>query len=80
MDFAGAMYMAPWFGVSSHLILGKLARLCGADIVVHPAPYGKASVIQEKYIRVANTLRWPFYHLKSTMPLPLLFPVVIQEN
>jgi len=70
MDFAGAMYMAPWFGVSSHLILGKLARLCGADIVVHPAPYGKASVIQEKYIRVANTLRWPFYHLRPTMPMP----------
>ncbi|MBD3228327.1 MAG: ribulose 1,5-bisphosphate carboxylase [Candidatus Lokiarchaeota archaeon] len=70
MDFAGSMYMAPKYGVSSHLILGKLARLCGADIVVHPAPYGKASVIQEKYVRVAHTLRYPFYHIKQTFPMP----------
>ncbi|MHA1269825.1 MAG: RuBisCO large subunit C-terminal-like domain-containing protein [Candidatus Helarchaeota archaeon] len=70
MDFAGAMYLAPWYGVSSHLILGKLARLCGADVVVHPAPYGKAQVIQEKYTRVSNTLRWPFYHIKPTFPMP----------
>ena len=70
MDYAGAMYMAPWHGVSSHIILGKFARMCGADVVVHPAPYGKATVIQEKYARVANTMRWPFYHLKPTFPMP----------
>jgi len=70
MDFAGAMYMAEWHGVSSHIILGKFARMAGADIVVHPAPYGKATVIQEKYSKACNTMRWPFYHLKPTFPMP----------
>jgi 2,3-diketo-5-methylthiopentyl-1-phosphate enolase len=70
MDFAGSMYMAPMYGVSSHIILGKFARMAGADIVVHPAPYGKAQVIGEKYTRVANTMRWPFYQLKPTFPMP----------
>lgn len=70
MDMGGAYYMAPTFGISSHLVLAKLIRLCGADIVVHPAPYGKAQVIHEKYVKVANTLRWPFYHIKPTFPMP----------
>ena len=34
MDFAGAFYESPYSGVSSFLIMGKLARLAGADIVV----------------------------------------------
>ncbi len=36
MDVAGAFHMSPQFGMSSHIMLGKLARLAGADIVVHP--------------------------------------------
>ncbi|MHA1376817.1 MAG: RuBisCO large subunit C-terminal-like domain-containing protein [Candidatus Helarchaeota archaeon] len=70
MDFAGAMYMSPWHGVSSHLILGKLARLAGADIIVHPAPYGKASVISEKFSRVAQTCRFPMANIKPMFPMP----------
>ena len=34
MDFAGVFYESPFSGVSSFLIMGKLARLAGADIVV----------------------------------------------
>jgi len=41
MDTAGAYYMSPYHGISSHLILGKLPRLAGADVVVFPAPYGR---------------------------------------
>ncbi|MHA1299626.1 MAG: RuBisCO large subunit C-terminal-like domain-containing protein [Candidatus Helarchaeota archaeon] len=70
MDFAGAMYMSPWHGVSSHLILGKFARLAGADIVVHPAPYGKASVISEKFSRVAQACRYPMANIKPMFPMP----------
>ncbi|MHA1145841.1 MAG: RuBisCO large subunit C-terminal-like domain-containing protein [Candidatus Helarchaeota archaeon] len=70
MDFAGAMYMSPQHGVSSHIILGKFARMAGADVVVHPAPYGKAQVINEKYTRVANVMRLPMYNIKSTFPMP----------
>lgn len=70
MDVAGAMYMSPLHGVSSHLVLGKLPRLAGADVVVIPAPYGKAPVLGDKFQNVAKNLSYPLYHLKPTFPMP----------
>jgi len=70
MDVAGAMYMSPFHGLSSHIVLGKLPRLAGADIVVIPAPYGKAPVITDKFLNVARTLSFPLYNLKPTWPMP----------
>ncbi|NVM55624.1 MAG: ribulose 1,5-bisphosphate carboxylase [Candidatus Helarchaeota archaeon] len=70
MDFAGTMYMAPQYGVSSHLILAKLPRIAGADILVHPAPYGKATVLHDKFERVAHTMRMPMYNIKPMFPMP----------
>ncbi len=69
MDVAGAFHMSPQFGMSSHIMLGKLARLAGADIVVHPAPYGKATVLHEKFLKTAQTLLFPPMHnLAPTFP------------
>lgn len=70
MDVAGAFYASEWHGISSHLVLGKLPRLAGADIVVFPAPYGKAPVLPEKFQRVAQNLSFPFYHIRPTFPMP----------
>ncbi len=70
MDVAGALYASEWHGLSSHLVLGKLPRLAGADVVVFPAPYGKAPVLPEKFLRVAQNLTFPLYHLKPTFPMP----------
>ncbi len=70
MDVAGAMYMSPYHGMSSHIVLGKLPRLAGADIVVIPAPYGKAPVIADKFQNVAKNLTFPLYQLKPTFPMP----------
>ena len=83
MDVAGAMYMSPWHGLSSHLVLGKLPRLAGADIVVIPAPYGKAPVIDYKFRNVARNLSFPLYHLKPAFPMasggitPSMVPTVM---
>jgi 2,3-diketo-5-methylthiopentyl-1-phosphate enolase len=83
MDVAGALYMSPWHGLSSHLVLGKLPRLAGADIVVIPAPYGKAPVIDYKFRNVARNLTFPLYHLKTTFPMasggitPSMVPTVM---
>jgi len=83
MDVAGALYMSPWHGISSHLVLGKLPRLVGADIVVIPAPYGKAPVIDYKFRNVARNLTFPLYHLKPTFPMasggitPSMVPTVM---
>jgi 2,3-diketo-5-methylthiopentyl-1-phosphate enolase len=85
MDVAGALYMSPQHGMSSHLVLGKLARLAGADIIVIPAPYGKASVIVEKFDSMARNLTYPLYQLKPTWPMasggitPTMVPKVMQE-
>jgi 2,3-diketo-5-methylthiopentyl-1-phosphate enolase len=85
MDVAGALYMSPFHGMSSHLILGKLPRLAGADIVVIPAPYGKAPVIVEKFDAMAKNLTYPLYQLKPTWPMasggitPTMVPKVMQE-
>lgn len=70
MDVAGAMYMSPFHGISSHIVLGKLPRLAGADVVVFPAPYGKAPVITDKFVNVARNLAFPLYNLKPTFPMP----------
>ncbi|MEM2865557.1 MAG: RuBisCO large subunit C-terminal-like domain-containing protein [Candidatus Hadarchaeales archaeon] len=70
MDFSGAMYVSPYSGLSSSLLLGKLPRLAGADIVVYPAPYGKAPFMKERYVRIAHHLTFPFHHLRPTFPMP----------
>ena len=85
MDVAGAFYMSPYHGVSSHLILGKLPRLAGADVVVFPAPYGKAPVIKDKFVAVARNLAFPLYDVKPTFPMasggitPSMVPKVMQD-
>lgn len=85
MDVAGAIYMSPFHGISSHLLLGKLPRLAGADIVVLPAPYGKAPVLKHKFERVASNLAFPFYNIKSAFPMasggltPSMVPEVMKD-
>lgn len=70
LDFAGTMYESPTAGISSHLGLGKLPRLAGADIVVHPCPYGRFAFIRGRHVRIAVSLRMPLGHLKPTFPMP----------
>jgi len=70
MDLAGAFYQSPYHGITSHIVLGKLPRLAGADIAVYPAPYGKASFLPEKFQAVAKNLTFPLYHLRPTFPMP----------
>ena len=85
MDVAGAMYMSPLHGMSSHLVLGKLPRLAGADVVVIPAPYGKAPVLDYKFTNTARNLSFPLYHLKPTFPMasggitPSMVPQVMAD-
>ncbi|MCD6488931.1 MAG: hypothetical protein J7K21_06900 [Desulfurococcales archaeon] len=70
-DFSGAIYESPETGVSSILILGKLVRLAGGDMVIYSAPYGKQPYfIREKYLRVAKYLRAPMANIKPMLPIP----------
>jgi len=70
MDFAGAYFGGEWTGLTSMLTLAKFPRMCGADTVVIPAPYGKAEILDERYEQNLKALRYPFQHIKPTLPMP----------
>lgn len=70
LDFAGVFYESHYSGMSSHLVLGKLARLAGADMVVYPSPYGKFSFLREKHLQIANALTYELGEIKRTFPAP----------
>ncbi|GAH52322.1 unnamed protein product, partial [marine sediment metagenome] len=69
-DFAGAYFGGHWTGLTSMLTLAKFPRMCGADTVVIPAPYGKAEILEERYEQNLKALRYPFQHIKPTLPMP----------
>ncbi|HAW11243.1 MAG TPA: ribulose 1,5-bisphosphate carboxylase [Chloroflexi bacterium] len=70
LDFSGAIYGSPWSGVSSHLVLGKLPRLAGADLVVYPSPYGKFPFLPAKHLRIAQALTGRFHDIRRSWPMP----------
>jgi 2,3-diketo-5-methylthiopentyl-1-phosphate enolase len=70
LAFAGAMYASPWTGVSSHLVLGKLPRLAGADAIVYPSPGGTLQFARSKHLRLARALTSPFLGIRTTLPVP----------
>ncbi|OFW58023.1 MAG: ribulose 1,5-bisphosphate carboxylase [Actinobacteria bacterium RBG_19FT_COMBO_54_7] len=70
MDCAGAWYESPNSGVASHLVLGKLPRLAGADVIVFPAPYGKAPYLKDRFVTTADSMKYPLHALKPSMPMP----------
>lgn len=69
-DFSGVLYESPFSGVSSSLVLGKLPRLAGADIVVYAYPYAKFSFLRDRYLQIVQMLRAPFYDLSTVFPMP----------
>jgi 2,3-diketo-5-methylthiopentyl-1-phosphate enolase len=80
-DFAGAMFGSPNYGLTSSLVLGKLARLSGADMVIYPSYFGKVPMVKERVIRIGQELTSPFYHLKRVFPGPSagLHPGVVDK-
>ncbi|HPV48166.1 MAG TPA: RuBisCO large subunit C-terminal-like domain-containing protein [Smithellaceae bacterium] len=71
MDVAGAYYMSPNQGISSPLIFGKIARLCGADSIVLPFSMGgKAMYMHERFMATTRNLTYPMGSLKPCMPMP----------
>lgn len=69
VDFSGAMFGSPYNGVSSALLMGKLARLAGADMAIITSPYGKFPVVKSKYQMQVNNARMPLFGIKQMMPM-----------
>ena len=84
-DFGGAVYSSPYSGVSSPLIMAKLARIVGVDMLIDIVPYGKVPLLREKYLRIAQTLVSGLYHIKKVFPIaaagvhPGMVPKIIEE-
>ncbi|MEM4734398.1 MAG: RuBisCO large subunit C-terminal-like domain-containing protein [Candidatus Thorarchaeota archaeon] len=70
MDITGALSYSPITGVGTNLVIGKLPRICGSDITVFPAPYGKAPLLKERFIAMAREMVMPLHHIRQTAPMP----------
>ncbi len=61
--FAGGQIAGPHHGIHPRLLLGTLARLAGADVVLYPSPYGSVAMPRDESLGVADALREPGVHL-----------------
>lgn len=53
---AGATYPSPHYGISASVLLGKLMRLAGADLVLFPSPYGSVVMPKEENMAIKHAL------------------------
>jgi len=81
---AGALYAAPHHGMAASIVLGQLLRLCGADVVIYPSPYGSVTLPQEEgaallaALRVENGLH-PAMPAPSAGIYPGLVPALVRD-
>ncbi|GGD64857.1 2,3-diketo-5-methylthiopentyl-1-phosphate enolase [Paenibacillus nasutitermitis] len=66
---AGALYPSPHYGIAAPLLLGKLMRLAGADLVLFPSPYGSVVMPREENLAVQAAL------VDTSPPVVTSFPV-----
>jgi 2,3-diketo-5-methylthiopentyl-1-phosphate enolase len=70
--FSGAIYPSPHYGISPQLLLGKLMRLAGADLVLFPSPYGSVTMPKMDTLAIADALRTTknVYDRRRSFPVP----------
>lgn len=81
---AGAFYPSPYYGISAPLLLGKLMRLAGADLVLFPSPYGSVVMPKEENMAVDAALKAAGPHRTSlSVPSagihPGLVPAIVRD-
>ncbi|GLI08403.1 2,3-diketo-5-methylthiopentyl-1-phosphate enolase [Paenibacillus tyrfis] len=55
-SLAGALYPSPYHGIAANVLLGKLMRLAGADLVLFPSPYGSVVMPKEENMAIKEAL------------------------
>ncbi|MBI3961644.1 MAG: 2,3-diketo-5-methylthiopentyl-1-phosphate enolase, partial [Deinococcus sp.] len=82
---SGAFFPAADHGIASHVLLGKIARLAGADLVLFPSPYGTVAMRRENALKIALVLTAPLHHHAASFPVPSagitpgLVPKILQD-
>ena len=69
-DFTGAVYESPWSGMSAMLIVGKLPRLAGLDMVIALTPYGKFPIMMDTFLSAGYSMLTPMGKIKPIFPMP----------
>lgn len=67
---AGGMALEAQHGIAAHLLLGKLMRLAGADLVLFPSPYGSVGLRRESALKLSFALTRPLHGMKPAFPVP----------
>ncbi|USB34817.1 2,3-diketo-5-methylthiopentyl-1-phosphate enolase [Paenibacillus sp. YPG26] len=69
-SLAGALYPSPQYGISASLLLGKLMRTAGADLVLFPSPYGSVVMPREENLAIRHELVRIDLPQKTSFPVP----------
>jgi 2,3-diketo-5-methylthiopentyl-1-phosphate enolase len=83
--FSGSFYPSPFYGLSASLLLGKLMRWSGADIVLYPSPYGSVTMPKDEALNIAkeliglNHIHRPAFPTPSAGIHPGLVPTLYQD-
>jgi len=82
IDFGGAIVSSPWHGLGSPLLLGKLPRIAGADMIILLSPYGKFPILRDRYILTARAMTSPLETIKPTFPMPAggMYPGIVEAT
>jgi 2,3-diketo-5-methylthiopentyl-1-phosphate enolase len=67
---SGALTSSPFHGFSTALLLGKLLRIAGADLVLFPSPYGSVALPKDETQKLAYELKREDLPLKPAFPVP----------
>ncbi|MFS0861797.1 2,3-diketo-5-methylthiopentyl-1-phosphate enolase [Fredinandcohnia sp. 179-A 10B2 NHS] len=68
--FSGALTPSEFYGVSNPLLLGKLLRYAGADLVLFPSPYGSVALERDQTLEIAHELTKSDDQMKTVFPVP----------
>lgn len=64
---SGGYVDSPYYGMSIELLMGKLKRLAGCDIINNCMPYGKLPAVKNKYLRLYQQAMAKLYDLKPIL-------------
>ncbi|WP_047152380.1 2,3-diketo-5-methylthiopentyl-1-phosphate enolase [Aneurinibacillus tyrosinisolvens] len=67
---AGAFSSAAEYGIASPLLLGKLMRIAGADLVLFPSPYGSVALERNEALAIADNVRAENGVHRPSFPVP----------
>ncbi|QOR67705.1 2,3-diketo-5-methylthiopentyl-1-phosphate enolase [Cytobacillus suaedae] len=82
---SGTVTPSEFYGITNQLLLGKLLRYAGADLVLFPSPYGSVALDRDVTLGIAEELTKQDGRFKTAFPVPSagihpgLVPLLIQD-